>query len=217
MLTDTLLLLFQEEVHSLEGRVSDALNDGQRLFARAVLPADARVSGNDVVHSGVALRYMNGVLDVRPYVYRVVCRNGAIAAFSGQGRSIDLPTPDYDTEAIRQAIHAAAAPETFAEFVNAMRQARSERPDPAIFLLALGRHGRFSPPVLLDILARYRSEGEPTLYALANAVTSLARDTRDPVERWDREVVGADIFARIVRLAPARRAHATQPDDLQPV
>ncbi|MHC4341434.1 MAG: DUF932 domain-containing protein [Planctomycetota bacterium] len=215
--TDTVLELFREVVEELDGRVSDAFNDGQRLFARSILPAAMRVSGDDVVEPGVALRYMNDTVEVRPYVHRVVCRNGAILAFSGHGRSIHFATPDQDRDAIRQAIHAAAAPETFHEFVVTMRESRRHRPDPALFLIAFRRRAGFDDAAMLDVLERFRKDGGFTLFAMANAVTALARDTRDPVKRWDREAAGAEIFARVLRPVPVKSSHASQARRLEPV
>jgi hypothetical protein len=214
--TDTLLELFREEVDELEGRVSDAFNDGQRLFARSILPGATRVSGDDIVEPGVALRYMDDTVEVRPYVYRVVCRNGAIVAFSGHGRSIHFATPDQNTDAIRHAIQAAAAPETFHEFVAAMRDSRRHRLDPAPLVIALRRRAGFDDAAVLDVLERFRKDGGFTLFAMANAVTELARDTRDPVKRWHRETAGAEIFARILRPCPAKSSHASRERRLEP-
>lgn len=214
--TDALLELFQEAIDELGGRVSDALNDGRRLFARSVLPTEERISGDDVVKPGVALRCTDDAAEVRPYVYRVICRNGAILAFSGHGRSVPVASPLHEADAVRQAIHAAAAPETFHGFVQAMRESRRHRPDPELLMVAFGRRGGFDQGVVLDVLERFRKEGDLSLYAMANAVTSLARDTRDPVQRWDREVLGAKIFARILLPAPARGFQASRSCHLEP-
>jgi hypothetical protein len=210
--TDMVLELFRQEVDELGGQVSDAVNDGQRLFARSILPAEERVSRGDTVKPGVALRCMDETIEVRPYVYRILCRNGAIMAFSDQGCSIPLASTEDETEPIRQAIHAAAAPETFHEFVRAMRESQHQQPDADLLLLTLMRHrAHRDQAIALDIIEHFRKEGVPNLFAMANAVTSVARDTRDPVKRWNLETAGAEVFARALRPAPASGFHAEQP------
>jgi hypothetical protein len=204
--------LFRQEVDELGGQVSDAFNDGLRLFARSTLPAEARVSPDDAVKAGVALRWMDKTIEVRPYVYRIICRNGAVLAHSDQGRSIPFASTEDEMEPIREAIHAAAAPETFHEFVRAMRESKRQPLDPELLLLALMRHrAATDESVVLDILERFRKEGAFDLFSMANAVTSLARDTREPVRRWDLESAGAAVFARILRPAPTSGSHANQP------
>jgi hypothetical protein len=49
--------------------------------------------------------------------------------------------------------------------------------------------------VLPQILERFRSE-RPSAFALMNAVTSVARDTRDPETRWRLEELGGGIAVR---------------------
>lgn len=204
--------LFRREIDELRGQVSDVLNDGLRLFARSILPAAERVAGDDTVQPGVALRWVDNTIEVRPYVYRVVCRNGAVLAFADRGRSIPFFSTEDELKPVREAIHAAAAPETFHEFVRAMRESKGRQPDFEFLFLTLMRHrAAQDQATVLDILERFRNDGGADVFALANAVTSLARDTPDPVRRWNLEAAGAEVFARVLRPAPTRSSHADLP------
>ena len=129
--------LFREEIHALGGRVSDQVSDGRRLFARSLLPDSTDVVAGDRVKPGVALRSTEEEIEVRPYVFRTICRNGAIVAHSGRGCRI--PAWGDATEEVRQAIRDAAAPAAFEEFVGTMRASRG-RPvqDLALALLSAG-------------------------------------------------------------------------------
>jgi hypothetical protein len=193
--------LFREEIASLGGVVSDEVTDGKRLFARAILRGEALVAPGDGVNAGVALRYGAEAVEVRPYVFRQVCRNGAIHAQSARGREIDLRGAEAPGPEIREAIRAAASPEAFAELSGAMRASRTRPFDFDFLLVLVGSTGQ-NPRFLLDFAERMAREGAQTMFAAGNAVTSLARDTTDPELRWRREVMGAAVFARLK--APVR-------------
>src|SRR5262245_7514958 len=69
---------FAQEITSLGGRVRDAFDDGERLYARGVLPSDAEVRPGDVVSAGVAMRAVRSGIEIHPYTLRRVCTNGLI-------------------------------------------------------------------------------------------------------------------------------------------
>src|ERR1051325_1320870 len=70
--------LFTEEVTTLGGTVSDKFDDGTRLFTRAILPDLRDVGRDDMVKCGVALRAVGSEIRVHPYVFRLICKYGAI-------------------------------------------------------------------------------------------------------------------------------------------
>src|SRR3712207_2072743 len=80
---------FEQEVVSLGGVVTGVIAEGDLLFARAVLPQSEAVRLDDHVHGGVALRTHDTEILVHPYTYRVVCANGAIAAFTTASRVVE--------------------------------------------------------------------------------------------------------------------------------
>ena len=207
----TVLELFRDEVSRLGGQVADVVADDERLFARSLLPDSLPVFPDDFVKPGIALRYVSDTVEVRPYVHRVICSNGQILAYSGRGGSVEIVAPKFQLPAIRSLIHEVAASEAFGECVKKMQEARGLLPDPEILLFDLTRRAGFDDAAVLSILERLQEEGEFSLYALGNAVTALARDTRDPVKRWERECAGAEIFARLLRAEPARESHESRP------
>src|SRR5438270_1566246 len=83
--------LFQEEISQLGGTVRDTFDDGRRLFARAVLTNFQPVGVEDDVQAGVALRADEEQVCVHPYVFRLICKNGAIWAHALETVRIDQP------------------------------------------------------------------------------------------------------------------------------
>jgi hypothetical protein len=82
---------FLDELASLGGTVTDAYDDGDRLFARAVLPADTEIRPGDRVNAGIAMRAAGPEILVHPYTLRRVCTNGAIITHSFHSRQIERP------------------------------------------------------------------------------------------------------------------------------
>jgi hypothetical protein len=203
--------LFGEEVGALGGTVSDKYNDGRRLYLRAILPGIQEVRPKDKVQGGVALRATGRQVRVHPYVYRQVCRNGAVMAQAFGTRVVDRleETPfgapvEYEVgevlAEIRSVVQACCAPEIFAANTELMRSAVDIDADmllntlPGLLQVAEG----FGRDVANQILARYLGDGEDrTAFGLMNAVTSLARDTEDPELRWSLEELGGGVPALV--------------------
>jgi hypothetical protein len=57
----------------------------------------------------------------------------------------------------------------------------------------LTRVSSFSPELALQVLERFSQENDRTRYGLMNAVTSVARDSREPVRRWELEELGGQM------------------------
>lgn len=200
--------LFAGEVVAAGGTVSDTFADGSRLFTRSILPRVEEVRPKDRVQGGVALRATLSEVWVHPYVFRQVCRNGAIMAQALQTRHLVLEdhSSDEAAEAVREAIGACCADEAFTTAAEQMRSAQEVQADAALNLLPwLSRfpevmRGQF----LTEIMSRFFQEPDRSRFALMNAVTSLARDTRDPELRWRLEELGGGI--------PAEREPGPRPE-----
>src|SRR6266849_3041875 len=80
--------LFGAEITALGGTVSDSYDDGEQLFLRSILPGVQEVRPRDKLQGGVALRLCGPAVLVHPYVFRQVCRNGAIMAQALQTRRV---------------------------------------------------------------------------------------------------------------------------------
>ena len=68
------------------------------------------------------------------------------------------------------------------------------------YLAMLQRHGMNR--LLHLVLERFTAGRERTRFGLMNAVTSVARDTSDPDDRWRLEELGGEIGARILPRRP---------------
>jgi hypothetical protein len=190
--------LFRDEVSQLGGTVRDSFDDGQRLFARAVLKNFRPVADKDDVQAGVAIRAEEEQICVHPYVFRLVCKNGAIWAHALETVRIeqpgDVPEPVLAAE-LGAAIRACASPSAFDKAVHEMELAQSMRVDLALQLSAIfsGMGSRHADEVLEAILGAYDREGDATRFGLMNAITAAARDSDDPDTRWRLEELGAGV------------------------
>src|SRR5262249_41067780 len=112
--TRGILEVYSAEIEDRSGRVLDFFDDGRRLFVRSLLPGVEEARPADGMQGGVALRGTDTEVWVHPYVFRQVCRNGAIMAHALQTQHVDrldeLPVADASA-AVREAVSACCARE----------------------------------------------------------------------------------------------------------
>jgi hypothetical protein len=211
--TAQVLDVFTAEVAAYDGRVTDTFHDGRRLFTRSILPRVEEVRSGDRVQGGVALKATGDGVCLYPYVFRQVCRNGAILAESLAARSLedlDVLEPETAVERIREGIATCSAPEVFRDNVRRMRTACERQADMALNLLPF--LSRFSasigPELLSRIMEQFFHEGDRSQFGLANAITAIARDTRDPDTRWNLEELGGGIAVGIIPRPPVDAGRA---------
>ena len=200
--TAAILRIFTDEVQHRGGRVTDSFHDGQRLFLRSLLPGVKEVRPKDRLQGGLALRATDEELWLHPYLYRQVCRNGAVMAQALESLHVEclgLYTVEEGTDMLCEAIARCSAKEVFARSVRRVRSAATTEVDellnlmPHLAQLRRGNMRRF----LDEILERFTTGRDRTRFGLMNAVTSVARDTRDPDARWRLEELGGGIGARL--------------------
>jgi hypothetical protein len=201
--TAQVLTVFTEQIAARTGRVTDTFHDGQRLFTRSILPQVEEVRPGDRVQGGVALKAIGEKVWLYPYVFRLVCRNGAIIAQALEARTVenlDQLEPEMALEAIRDGIEACCVAEVFQETVDKMRTACEVQADLALNLLPLLSQFSTGGNVALvsQIMDQFFRDGDQSRFGLANAVTAIARDTRDPDARWNLEELGGGIAIGIV-------------------
>jgi hypothetical protein len=201
-----ILETFEQQVRDLGGTVPDVYAEGDLLYARAVLPGAVEARPGDRIHGGVAVRTHDTEILVHPYSYRVVCTNGAIAAFATGSRvleRVDVAAPSTAINAVleelRGAVRAAAASAALDTTVTAMRTAAQREADVMVQLIPLLPH---MPPgmrasLVRTIVGRFEAERDRSILGLVNAVTSVARDTSDPETRWRLEELGGGMLARL--------------------
>ena len=209
-----------DEIATLGGVVSDVFDDGQRLFVRAILVSDAEVQPGDTIRAGIAVRVTGLEIAVHPYTYREICTNGAIAAYALESRVVERAeqteafAPAYALaltwKNLRETIRACASKDAFETVVDDMRSASTVHADVSLQLLSsLSRFpGDVVSSVLPQIMQRFAAGGDQSASGLMNAVTSVARDTQDAALRWDLEVLGGGIPARLVRKVEKARVAA---------
>lgn len=218
--TSTILAIFDQEIGTLQGRVTDTFHERGHLFVRALLPNIQPVRPKDKMQAGLALRANDEELWLHPYMFRQVCRNGAIMAQAVESLHVEclgVYTIEEGTEMLRESIARCAEPAVFTRSLNRVRSAVTSEMDELLnlmpYLSKLGKYGMRG--FLQQILERYSASGERTRFGLMNAVTSVARDISDPDARWRLEELGGAIGARLLPKrptpAPARARSEFEP------
>ena len=191
--------VFADEITTMGGIVTENFHEGERLFARSLLPRVREVLPDDRVQDGIALRATGGEILIHPYVFRQVCSNGAISEVWGVGQvgRIDLVDQDQAAARIREAVRACCTEESFLASAEGMRSASRVRADLAVDLTPLLSRmpvGDEGARLFGDIMERFLKDADSSRYGLLNAVTSVARDTKDPETRWGLEGFGGAIL-----------------------
>ncbi len=196
-MTEDMLGAFTEEISARQGKVTETFHQPGQLFVRSVLPQTLEIRARDNVQSGVALRATDTTAWVYPYVFRLVCQNGAIMARAAEGWEIPHldRVPTFEAVfLVRSAVKSCCEGNAFATAADHMRTAAHQPIDAALSMMPfLSRVASLSPELMRQIFGRFFRENDLTRYGLMNAVTSLARDTRDHATRWRLEELGGRI------------------------
>jgi hypothetical protein len=202
--THDILATVTEELTVLGGTVSDTVHDGQRLFLRALLPQADEVRPKDVVEGGIAVKAAGEKIEVCPYLFRQVCRNGALmpqVIETRHIRRVDFAAPLDAVEAVdgqlREAVRACSAAEVFADAAQQLRQAAITGlgGDVARLLLFSSLRRLILHGLGEQIVQRFLQAEDRSVFGLMNAVTSVARDQDDPEVRWRLEELGGGVAA----------------------
>lgn len=191
--------IFEGEVKSAGGKVTDTFDDGTLLFTRAVLPEDKKVARRDRVDKGVALKAAWEDVWVHPYVFRRVCINGAIVAQAVATKHVvntEHVSPIEMEIDLRQSVRMCIQEQDFEGFAKKMKRARGLFPDPRLTLMPhlSGLPADQAGDILEEMHRRFAKGADESRYGLINAVTSLARDTRNPELRWSLEKIGGALI-----------------------
>jgi hypothetical protein len=202
--------LFAKEIAAAGGTVTESLFVGDRLFARSTLPAMREVRLGDKLQAGVALRATDCEVWVHPYVFRQVCRNGAIVAHALQTRHVkadEFATTEETAAAVSEAVQVCCEVEAFTDASQDINAARDKVADVTLNLLPVLSRMRpeLGTQIFRMIVERFFDGEDASRYGLMNAVTSVARDSADPEVRWNLEELGGGI--------PVGRPPAPELDD----
>lgn len=196
-MTQEILEAFTDEISAREGKVTETFHQPGQLFARSVLPQTEEIRARDKVQSGVALRATDTTAWVYPYVFRLVCKNGAIMAHAAEGREIpNLETlPAFEVVSqVREAVASCCEGNAFANAAEQMRTAAQQPIDAVLRMIPFfSRMSALSPELARQVFERFFQEDDRTRYGFMNAVTSVARDTREHAMRWRLEELGGQL------------------------
>lgn len=212
--TTEMQAVFAEEISHAGGVVSDSFDDGVRLFARSVLPWVADVRPKDQMQGGVALRAAEGELSIHPYLFREVCKNGAIRAHATETRRLEI-TGIIESEdavaAVREAVRACCVQDVFAEGIREIHRAIESDIDIGLNLAPLLSriNSVAGTEMFKEMVFRFAASGDRSRFALMNAVTSVAREVRDPELRWRLEELGGGIAVSRISTPPSHPAAAS--------
>ncbi len=187
---------FREEVDGLSGEVSSVEMKRSSFYARAVLPLALEVARGDKVRGGVALRAEGDLIQVCPYIFRIFCRNGSVFAQAFQTwteQHVGRRDPAELANALRDAVRSCGSEQAFAAAGLAMRESRLIEVDNPARLVRAVQGSHMVESVIRAIIGRHMVFGDLTRFGLMNAVTSLARDTRDPELAWRLEDLGGRV------------------------
>jgi hypothetical protein len=206
--TATILSNFTEQIQSHGGRVTECFEGDRCLFVRSLLPYVANARPKDRLEGGVGLRVTDSDIWLHPYLFRQVCRNGAIMAQSLHSmhlENLDLYSPKIAVSLLREAVEECSAEHVFAQSMQQVRSSIDTAADQMLNMLPHLRHfqqagmERFVPQIIREFFVA----GDRSRYGLMNAVTATARDERDPEDRWRLEELGGDIGAGILPRHPS--------------
>jgi len=211
--------IVEEEVQTAGGSIQDCQEAREELYIRALLPHQAEVRPGDQVVDGLALRTTGEEIEVRHYLLRRVCINGAISAKGIWERSIpridEMASPGLIAKAsarLRAAIRAGLGGQQFDTAIASMRASQLKPADMAVFRrwaeTCLPRQ-RLTE-LQASISRRFAQAGDRTLFGLINAVTSVARDEGAPEVRWRLEELAGVVLSSVNRRKPTPAQHARQ-------
>ncbi len=190
-----------------------------KMYLKVVAPrVGFEVSPGDMVQAGIVISNSEvgcGTLSVQPLIFRLVCRNGLIAAdhtlrktHVGRTLAAEVESSNFyrdDTLAaddrafflkIRDVVEAAVSETTFRQIALKMRKTR-EIPltgDPVRAVEVLANRYTLNDTERAGVLRHLIVEGDLTAYGLVNAVTHYSQEVADYDRATDFEALGGKLI-----------------------
>ena len=193
-------MYFTEEVKQRGGNVTDVFHQGGRLYVRSLLPHVAERATQRSHARRRSAAFHDDELWLHPYLFRQVCRNGAIMAQSIESLHVEclgVYTLEEGSVMLREASPNAPSSTFFETSMRRIRRSAMSEIDellnimPHLMQLQRAGMGRY----FSEVFQRFIGEGDRTRFGLMNAVTSTARDASDQDDRWRLEELGGGIGA----------------------
>ena len=186
-----------------------------KIYIKAIThKVQAEINTGDVVSAGIIISNSetgNGSLAIKPMIYRLVCKNGAIAddykkRYYHAGKRNELQEIDYSSETmmaegnafwlkVRDLVKFSLNEVTFDKIVNTMRQSteiKIENPAKAIELVS--KRFSFSEQENSDVLKHLIEGGDLSSWGLGNAVTRTAQDVFSYDRSTELEAIGYNVM-----------------------
>lgn len=202
-----------------EARFASTELTATRLYLKVVMPrVNVEIQPGDIVQAGVVISNSEvgqGTLSVQPLVYRLVCRNGLIAADRAMrkthvGRLSDASleevtvfkadTLQAEDKAfflkVRDVVEAAVSEATFHQIAEKMRRTLGIRlqGDPARTIDAVATRYLLNESERSGLLRHLIEGGDLSAYGLVNAVTHFSQDVDDYDRATEFEALGGKLI-----------------------
>lgn len=199
-----ILSIIEEELAGIGSRISESRRHKGRLFLRATVPHTRQVRPNDHVQGGVAVTTINREIRIHPYIFRPADRHGSIMAKPDGLKRLRRVESDASSQTLgrlkkglRKQVQASASEDTLTTITTQLRTASLSKVDIALQMsTVISRIPRSHSSLLLSqILSEFHEDEDSSVYALMNAVASVARDEDDPAVKWDLEELAGSVPA----------------------
>lgn len=205
-------MLYEAQVEIDSCEITD-----KKLYIKAITHrVQAEVKVGDVVSAGIIVSNSevgHGSLSVKPLIYRLVCKNGAIADKYAMkkyhvGRTSELEQIQFSNETlnaddkafwlkVRDLVKHSLSEVTFKKIVAEMTQSTTLKvAEPTKAIELVSDKYNFTKTEKADVLKHLIEGGDLSSWGLGNAVTRMAQD----VESYDRstelETIGFEVMSK---------------------
>ncbi len=186
-----------------------------KLYIKAIThKTQAEITTGDIVSAGIIISNSetgHGSLSIKPLVYRLVCKNGAIADDYSMrkyhaGRGVEMEQIEFSNETIRaedkafwlkvrDLVKFSLDSVTFDKIVESMRESTKRKiimPEKAIELVS--KKFSFNQFETNDVLSHLIQGGDLSSWGLGNAVTRMAQDVPSYDRSTELESIGYQIM-----------------------
>lgn len=207
---------FSQAVDQSGGSVTDRFEDDGLLILRAVTQKCENIQTGDQLNAGVALMCDGPKIDIHPYIFRQVCRNGAIMPQVIGSESLTRETSEFESvfvlNDVRSVVEQSMSHRVFEQHIDNMKQAMvgPSRVETVLQLLSMSRADH---QILRKVVRSFLGRHDRSGYGVMNAVTAVARETTEPRTKWELEKLGGMIPAWLLEQPGVDDASALFPSN----
>ena len=187
---------FEQTIQLRGGTLVDEARRQRKGFLCAILPMTSYLQAGDLLTGGAALKIYENAVSLHTYLLRQICSNGMVQPMLQQERRFEigeLSSFQIEFRLGLDALHRRGLAQHVRRFEESMRQKLEDRELRRTISKAATILNRSH--LREDLTARIaeeqrravnrgREDDLPRRFDLINAVTALARDTGNPMQRW---------------------------------